>query len=79
MRLSVFLPVLLSTTLTAIPVASLTGQLPQRPLEPCTINDVPGEVLCGTFTVFEDREARAGRTIDLHVIVLRATGESRVT
>ncbi len=53
------------------------SELPQQPLEPCTIDRVPGEVLCGTFTVYEDREARTGRTIDLRIVVLKATGENR--
>ena len=36
--------------------------------------DVPGAdaVRCGTLRVFEDRAARAGRTIDLEVVVLPA-------
>ena len=82
MRASVFLPILAATMAAAIPVAHLSGQagpvLPRRPLEPCTIDRVPGEVLCGTFTVFEDRDAGSGRTIDIRVVVLRATGEERV-
>ncbi|MDZ7684876.1 MAG: alpha/beta fold hydrolase [Gammaproteobacteria bacterium] len=48
-------------------------------LGPCEPPDRPGlrnlfaESLCGTVTVFEDREAGAGRTIDLNVMVIRAT------
>jgi pimeloyl-ACP methyl ester carboxylesterase len=82
MRVSILLPIFAATITAAIPVKPLSAQagavLPQRPLEPCKIDRVPGEVLCGTFTVFEDREARSGRTIDLRVVVLRATGEQRV-
>jgi pimeloyl-ACP methyl ester carboxylesterase len=82
MRVSMLLPIFAATTLTAIPVGSLNAQagveFPQPPLEPCTIDRVPGEALCGTFTVYEDRDAGAGRTIDLRVVVLRATGEQRV-
>jgi pimeloyl-ACP methyl ester carboxylesterase len=33
-----------------------------------------GAALCGTVTVFEDREARSGRRIDLRVVVLPAAG-----
>ena len=82
MRVSRLLPIFAATITAAIPVKPLSAQagavLPQSPLEPCTIDQVPAEVLCGTFTVFEDREARSGRTIDLRVVVLRATGEQRV-
>lgn len=35
--------------------------------------EAPGEVLCGRYRVWEDREARSGRTIDLAFVVLRAT------
>jgi len=43
-------------------------------LHPCS--DGPGgeKMLCGTYTVYEDREAQAGRTIDLNLVVLKATG-----
>ncbi|MGH7981908.1 MAG: alpha/beta hydrolase [Candidatus Udaeobacter sp.] len=37
--------------------------------------DLPGtkeQALCGTFRVFENRETRAGRTIDLNIVVLPA-------
>jgi pimeloyl-ACP methyl ester carboxylesterase len=44
------------------------------PLAPCTVEGVPGQVRCGTYTVREDREAQSavGRTIGLSVIVLDA-------
>jgi pimeloyl-ACP methyl ester carboxylesterase len=32
---------------------------------------------CGTYTVWENREAKSGRTIDLNVVVLQATGAQR--
>jgi pimeloyl-ACP methyl ester carboxylesterase len=32
---------------------------------------------CGTFTVWENRTAKTGRTIDLNVVVLQATGAER--
>jgi pimeloyl-ACP methyl ester carboxylesterase len=32
---------------------------------------------CGTYTVWENREAKSGRTIDLYVVVLEATGPNR--
>ena len=45
---------------------------PRIALEPCHIKDLEEEVRCGTLQVFENRQARTGRTIDLHVAVLPA-------
>ena len=45
-------------------------------LKPCTDAKVQ-PAKCGTFTVWENREAKAGRTIDLNVMVLEATGAQR--
>lgn len=42
-------------------------------LEPCELDDVAGGALCGSFEVFEDRDARQGRRIRLRVAVLPAT------
>jgi pimeloyl-ACP methyl ester carboxylesterase len=42
------------------------------PLKPCTLPGIKEELLCGKLTVFENRETRAGRTIDLNVVVLPA-------
>ncbi|MDX1394290.1 MAG: alpha/beta fold hydrolase [Gemmatimonadota bacterium] len=44
-------------------------------LEACTIEGVDGTARCGRFRVFEDRDARSGRTIDLAFVILDATGE----
>lgn len=41
-------------------------------LKPCHIKDFEEEVRCGTLRVFENRQARTGRTIDLHLAVLPA-------
>lgn len=41
-------------------------------LKPCRVDGIEEELLCGKLTVFENREARSGRTIDLNVIVLPA-------
>ena len=45
-----------------------------RPLKlsPCHLEGFREEVLCGALRVREDRTARAGRTIDIHVAVLPA-------
>lgn len=46
----------------------------QVALSPCHLEGVTGTVECGRFGVWENRDARKGRQIDLNVIVLRATG-----
>lgn len=43
-------------------------------LHPCTGDEGPTDAYCGTLRVFENREARAGRTIDLRIVVLPALG-----
>ena len=47
-----------------------------RNLEPCSFPGITGPILCGTYTVYEDREARAGRTIDINFLVVKATDEN---
>jgi len=42
------------------------------PLQPCKLPGIKDELLCGKLTVFENRETRSGRTIDLNVVVLPA-------
>jgi pimeloyl-ACP methyl ester carboxylesterase len=42
------------------------------PLQPCKVARIDEELLCGKLTVFENRETRTGRTIDLNVVVLPA-------
>lgn len=46
---------------------------PTLPLEPCRL-DGGRDARCGTLTVFEDRAAGTGRTIDLAIAVVPATG-----
>ena len=41
-------------------------------LRPCRLPGIGEEVLCGKLTVFENRETRTGRTIDLNIVVLPA-------
>jgi pimeloyl-ACP methyl ester carboxylesterase len=41
-------------------------------LKPCWLAGIDEELLCGKLTVFENRETRTGRTIDLNVVVLPA-------
>ena len=41
-------------------------------LKPCRMNGIDEELFCGKLTVFENRETRTGRTIDLNIVVLPA-------
>jgi pimeloyl-ACP methyl ester carboxylesterase len=41
-------------------------------LHPCAISEGPPDAYCGTYTVFENRAARTGRTIDLKIVVAPA-------
>jgi pimeloyl-ACP methyl ester carboxylesterase len=47
---------------------------PRPVLSACDKPDLPPDALCGTYEVFENRAARAGRKIPLAVVVLPATG-----
>jgi len=44
----------------------------QVALTPCKLEGVPGEARCGTHKVWENRESKQGRQIDLSIIVLPA-------
>lgn len=62
----------------AMAIAACTGDV-QSPavrrwpaeLEPCKGSGIAG-ALCGSFSVFEDRDAQAGRRIDIAVVILPA-------
>ena len=41
-------------------------------LKPCWLTGINEELFCGKLTVFENRETRTGRTIDLNLVVLPA-------
>ena len=41
-------------------------------LKPCWLAGIDEELFCGKLTVFENRETRTGRTIDLNLVVLPA-------
>jgi pimeloyl-ACP methyl ester carboxylesterase len=58
----------------ARPQAPAAGELRLSPCAP-DIATPPAE--CGTYTVWENRAARSGRTIDLKIVLLRATGPGR--
>ncbi len=46
-------------------------------LAPCAIDGVPGEARCGSYRVWENRDTKQGRQIDLSIIVLAATTANR--
>ncbi|MEE2778718.1 MAG: alpha/beta hydrolase [Acidobacteriota bacterium] len=48
------------------------ADVPTSSLEPCRLHGVGEEILCGTLEVFEDREGRQGRTIELSIAVFPA-------
>ncbi len=41
-------------------------------LKPCRLDGIDEELFCGKLTVFENRQTRTGRTIDLNIVVLPA-------
>ena len=41
-------------------------------LKPCTGYDTPADAYCGTLRVFENRETKQGRQIDLNIVLLPA-------
>lgn len=49
----------------------------QVALAPCAIDGVPGEARCGSYRVWEDRDTKQGRQLDLSIIVLAATTADR--
>src|SRR5215470_14681435 len=70
--------IVLITTGALLFVLDVGGCAKQRPtgglskLKPCRLAGVAEELLCGKLTVFENRETRTGRTIDLNIVVLPA-------
>jgi pimeloyl-ACP methyl ester carboxylesterase len=48
----------------------LRGRLSK--LKPCRLAGIDEELFCGKLTVFENRETRTGRTIDLNIVALPA-------
>jgi pimeloyl-ACP methyl ester carboxylesterase len=70
--------VLLTTTGLVLLLIDVGGCAKHRPsgglskLKPCRLGGIDEELLCGKLTVFENRETRTGRTIDLNIVVLPA-------
>lgn len=69
---------ILPTPLMLLVVAITVGcGNPPRPsaldrLHPCKSDEGPVDAYCGTYTVFEDRQSKQGRTIDLRIVLLPA-------
>jgi len=60
------------------PASSANRLTTSGPLKPCKLPGIDEELLCGKLTVFENRVTRAGRTIDLNVVVVPALDPSRI-
>jgi pimeloyl-ACP methyl ester carboxylesterase len=58
-------------------VAVRTAAAAPPPLAPCALPGLETGALCATFPVFENREAKSGRTIGLEVVVVPATSGER--
>ena len=67
---------LLALALAVTAVATVVEAQPALDLEDCRIDGVSVPVRCGSLTVFEDRAAEAGRTIDLKIVVIPAVSGS---
>jgi pimeloyl-ACP methyl ester carboxylesterase len=65
-----FALVILAVTLSAACQRATQGALDR--LHPCQIAEGPPDAYCGTYTVFENRAAASGRTIDLKIVVAPA-------
>jgi pimeloyl-ACP methyl ester carboxylesterase len=63
--------------LASAPVAQTAPAFPDW-LTPCSPADVAAPALCGKYSVWEDRDARRGRRIELRVLVLPAQGSTRL-
>jgi len=57
-------------------IAALALLVTQIALSPCTVEGVTGPAHCGTYRVWENRETKLGRQVNLSVIVLDAVGSS---
>ena len=60
------------------PASSASRFTTSGPLKPCKLPGIDEELFCGKLTVFENRVTRAGRTIDLNVVVVPALDPSRI-
>ncbi|HEX7183658.1 MAG TPA: alpha/beta fold hydrolase [Thermoanaerobaculia bacterium] len=79
-RAAVLISLFLSFPWTAAPALGEAGS-PVEAVEvrprPCRVPDYVGEVLCATYPVWENREARQGRKIGLNIVILPALGPDK--
>lgn len=71
-RFAPFVPAAAAAMLSAMLLPAAAAARPADHLKPCHVEGAGAEVLCGTYPVWEDREARRGRKIDLNVVVVPA-------
>ena len=65
--------------LSSLAATGTAAQPPKIDLKPCAgIPGVPAEARCGTYEVWENRAAKAGRKIPLRVLVIPAQGPDRL-
>lgn len=69
-------PVLVGLLLSATACKRTTSQQTALTLEPCRLEGVTQALACGTVEVWENREAKSGRKLELHVAVARALAPS---
>jgi pimeloyl-ACP methyl ester carboxylesterase len=80
MRKAVFFILLFVVVAAVLLPATQAAQAPAKRagrLEPCRLEGIAEELRCGTYQVWEDREARRGRKIALNIVVLPALGPDR--
>jgi len=68
------------STFAALAVPALASPAPPAPsltLKPCHVAGTEEELRCGTYPVWENRDTRKGRRIDLNLVVLPALGPDR--
>ena len=85
MRYYSHLSALLVIATTALPLPADYQQKPAAPdlnskaysrLQPCKLQGVEEELLCGKLSIFENRQTRSGRRVRLNVVVLPALDQS---
>ena len=68
--------VMTAAAVITVAVPAVLGAQPALDLEGCRLDGVSVPARCGSLTVFEDRNAGAGRTIDLKIVVVPAVSNS---
>lgn len=77
----IFAPILAVGTLGLLagcaPDAASPAKAATTATEPCRIKGIDIEIKCAKVSVFEDREAKQGRKIDIHVAILPAKSDRK--